>query len=151
MFPLQEHNALLETLLPEDPEPGKVISFPTGHTVGGTSIISIYNHAGRLIGSASQLAPIANVSRMYELSRLSTCEAVAEKNEIRIIARQFNYNSVIFIQYFGWIGHGCEKIPIVLSDKKYRVIAAIKTGPEEPSDFYLYEKVCLTIMEEKPR
>jgi hypothetical protein len=148
MFPLQEHNALLETLLPEDPEPGKVVTFPEGHTVGGSSIISIYNKTGRLIGSASQLAPIPNVSRMYELSRLSACEAVAEKNEIRIIARQFNYNSVIFIQYFGWIGYGFEKNSIVLSDKKYKVIAAIKTGPEEPSGFYLYEKVCLTSTEE---
>lgn len=148
MLSQQEQNNFLASLLPDDPEPGKIVTFPEGQTAGGSTVLSVYDHQDTLIGAASEITPVPNVSGMYMLSRLSSCRALNEKYPIRVITRQFHYNSVIFIQYFGWIGYSFNDKSLTLFDKKYKILALTKTGPEEPSDFFLYEKVCLTNMEE---
>lgn len=149
MLPLHEKSSVVEQLLPEDPEDRQVFELPEGQLVGGATVVSVYKH-GKLVGSLSSLYPIVNVSRKYSGTRLSASTSIQEKDVVRIVGRQYSYNSVIFIQYFGWLGYKATGEPVVVSDKFYKVLAITPAGPEEePSDFHLYEKVCLEALEEK--
>jgi len=147
MLPLHEKAVMLENLLPEDPEDGVIVEAPKGQTLGGSTVISVYMK-NKPIGSIASLIPIVNVSRKYTANRLSSNIPIKKGDIIRITGRQYSFDTVIFVQYFGWIGYKASKEPVVASDKFYRVLAAIPVGPEEP-DCLLYEKVCLEALEKK--
>ena len=146
MLPLQERTNLLESMLPDDPEDRQVVEYPEGQVVGASIVISVYKQDKR-IGAASSVYPIVNVTRKHTANRLSSNVPIAEKDVIRIVAQQFTFNSVIFIQYFGWIGYKVIGEPLITSDKFYRVITAIPVGPKDNAEFHLYEKVCLESLE----
>lgn len=149
MFPIHERATLIQNQLPDDPEDRQIVEFPEGHPVGAATVISIYKK-NKLVGTTTTLSPIPNVSKKYATSRLSAVTPIREGDVLRIVGYQYAFNSVIFIQYFGWVGHQTTGEPTILSDKFYRVLAATPVGPEDKnSDFRLYEKVCLTVLEEK--
>lgn len=148
MLPLQDRNVILSTLLPDDPKPEQIVEMPKGQTVGGSNVINLYIK-NELVGSATQLMPIQNVSGKYELIRASLKKEIRKGDRLKVVGRQYIFNSVIFIEYFGWIGYGIINKPQVLLDKTFKVLAAIPIGPKSDG-FILYEKICLeTAMEEK--
>lgn len=147
MLPLQDKNILLANLLPENPEPKQVVEFPKGQYVGGSNVIAIYKN-NKLIGATTQLTPIQNVSGKYALERTTTNIWLIENDTIQIVGKQYIFNSVIFIDGFGWCGHDCLPEPQTLMDKTYRVLYAKPVG-QTAEDFYLYDRVCLEVLTEK--
>ena len=145
MMPINERTALIQPLLPEDPEPGQIFRLEKGQVVGGATVINVYK-GGTLIGAAQSLTPIANVSGKYCVDRLSSSIELKERDVLHIKAIQYSFNQVIFIEYFGWIGSGVIKKHVTLADKHYRVLAVIPVG-EQNNQFRLYEKVCLEVIQ----
>ena len=148
MLPLHEKAVMINNQLPDDPTDKQVVEFPEGQVVGGATVISVYLK-DKLVGSLSSLYPIVNVTRKYSADRLASNTLIKEGDVLRIVGRQYSFNTVIFVQYFGWIGCKPAGEPQVTSDKLYRVIAAIPVGPDDSPDCYLYERVCLDALEEK--
>jgi len=140
-FPLQDRNALFQHLLPADPEPDQVVNMPEGQVIGGANVINIYMDT-KLIGSATQLSAVPNVSGKYDLTRVSSKRVIKLRDTLQVVGRQFVFNSVIFVEYFGWVGKDTVGEPQILSDKLYTVLAALPIGPNTEG-FQLYEKVCL--------
>jgi len=147
MIPLQDKNALLVNLLPENPKPGQVIEVPKGQISAGQMSLT-FIAAIKLIGTTTQLMPIQNVSGKYEIARTTTNTKLSKNDVIRVVGRQYIFNSVIFVDYFGWLGYGHSDEPQILSDKTYKILHVMPIGPTT-KDCYLYEKICLeTIMED---
>lgn len=145
MLPIQgDRTAIIQTLLPDDPEPGQEVIFPDGQTVGGANVINI-SKAGKLLGALNQLSPIPNVSGKYEASRLTSKRKLKKGDVIRIQGWQHNYNAIQFVESFGWIGSQTMGNPISLIDKHMKILALFPIGANTPG-FYLYEKVCLEII-----
>ena len=145
MLPIQgDRTAMMQTLLPDDPEPGQELVLPEGQTVGGANVINVHK-AGKLLGALNQLAPIPNVSGKYEASRLTSKLKLKKGDVIRIQGWQHNYNAIQFVESFGWIGSQTTGEPISLIDKHMRILALFPIGANTPG-FYLYEKVCLEII-----
>jgi hypothetical protein len=120
---------------------------PEGQVLGASHVISIMKVAD-LIGDALQFTPVPNVSGKSLLSRATTCTPLRKGMRVRILAQRFSFKSAIFIQYFGWMGHDVIDNIIVITDKMYKIEYALRVGP--PSEkFFIYEKVCLTTVEEK--
>lgn len=139
-----DRTALLQTILPEDPEDGQVVEMPNGQTVGGANVINAYK-GGKLCGSISQMTPIFNASGKYEAARFASSTKIRVGDVVRILGVQHNYVSLKFVEYFGWIGHNTDPTPITLMDKSMRVIEAFPLGAYTPG-YYLYEKVCLDVL-----
>lgn len=148
MLPVNTRHTVIESLIPSDPKPGQVFTMPEGQVLGASHVISIMKN-DNLLGDAMQLAPISNVTGKNQLSRVTTCTPLRKGMRIRVLAQQFSFKSAIFIQYFGWIGHDVIDTVTLISDKMYKIEYALRVGP--PSEnFFIYEKVCLTTVEEKP-
>lgn len=152
---IQDRTAIMSPMLPEDPEPGCVHTLPEGQIAGGANVLSVFrweidSKSGKLIGSTNNLVPVSNVTGKYYTERLSSSQELKKNDVIRIVARQFNFNQITFVEYFGWIGSGVTSIPTTLSDKIYRVLTAIPIGPNTPN-FWLYEKVCLEIINKEKK
>jgi len=148
MLPLQERSNILENLLPDDPKDRQIVEYPEGQIVGASTVLSVYK-SNKHIGALTSLYPITNVSRKYSATRLASNTAIKEKDIIRICAQQFAFNSVIFVQFFGWMGYKVIGEPQTISDKFYKVLATIPIGPKTAANFFLYEKVCLESLEVK--
>lgn len=146
---IHDRSAMMQPMLPEDPEPGQVHTLPEGQIAGGANVLSVFKHE-MLIGSTTNLVPISNVSGKYYTERLSSSQELKKGDTIRIVAQQYNFNQITFVEYFGWIGSGVTSTPTSLSDKIYRVLAAIAIGPNT-NNFWLYEKVCLEILNKEQK
>lgn len=146
MTPLQEKAAIIQAALPEHPEPGEVFRLEegTGHMLGGASVISVYQ-GPRLLGSATRIVPITNVSGKYFLERASSKVKLKRRDVIRVVMQQFTFEEIIFIEYFGWCGHKTSEQAHVAFDKHLKVLDVVSVGPQT-SGFSLYEKVCLEII-----
>jgi hypothetical protein len=147
MFPITTRNNVVASLVPDNPKPGQIFTMPEGQVLGASHIISLFR-GGEIIGDAFQLAPIQNVTGKTLLTRVTTNYLLKKGIRVRVKVQQFSYKSAIFIQFFGWIGHDIIDKVDVITDKEYKVEHAMRVGP--PSDkFFIYEKVCLTNVEEK--
>jgi hypothetical protein len=147
MLPINTRHSVISSLVPDNPKPGQVFTMPEGQILGASHVISIMKVAD-LIGDALQFTPVPNVSGKSLLSRATTCTPLRKGMRVRILAQQFSFKSAIFIQYFGWMGHDVIDNIIVITDKMYKIEYALRVGP--PSEkFFIYEKVCLTTVEEK--
>lgn len=147
MLPINTRHSVISSLVPDNPKPGQVFTMPEGQVLGASHVISIMK-ANDLIGDALQFTPVPNVSGKGLLSRATTCVPLRKGMRVRILAQQFSFKSAIFIQYFGWMGHDVIDTISVLADKMYKIEYALRVGP--PSEkFFIYEKVCLTTVEEK--
>ena len=145
MIPLDgERTAVIQTMLPEDPEDGFEFTIPEGHTLGGANVISVWK-GGKLLGATSRVAPIPNASGKYDASRLTSRIRLKSGDILRIIGLQHNYISIQFVEGFGWIGKQTNKKPNTLMDKYMRVLHTFPIGEDCPG-FYLYERVCLEII-----
>jgi hypothetical protein len=121
---------------------------PAGQVLGASHVISLLKNTD-VIGDAMQLAPVVNVTGKSVMSRVTSCVPLRKGMRIRVLAQQFSFKSAIFIQYFGWMGHDVIDNIVVITDKMYKIEYALRVGP--PSEkFFVYEKVCLTTVEEKP-
>jgi hypothetical protein len=147
MFPVNTRHNIISSLVPDNPKSGQVFNMPEGQVLGASHVISLMKN-GELIGDATQLAPIPNVTGKSVLSRVTTNFPLKKGIRIRVLAQQFSYKSAIFIQYFGWMGHDIIDSIGVITDKEYKVEYALRVGPTSDK-FFIYEKVCLTNVEEK--
>lgn len=145
MMPVTDRTALIQPMLPDDPIPGQVYTLPEGQIVGGANVLNVYK-GSKLIGATTNLVPISNVSGKYYMERLSSVIPLKEKDVVRVLAQQFNFNEITFIEFFGWVGTGALEVTNILSDKHYRILAAIPIGPSE-TNFQLYEKVCVEVIQ----
>jgi hypothetical protein len=140
----QSNSALIQALLPQDPDNGDVYVVPNGGTVGGSTVIYLHNHkTGELLGTATQLMPIANVSKKYSITRPSSKRKIAKGDLLRITAAIYPYTSLVFIDGFGWVGKDHGEKGHVLEDFTYQVDLAIPIGTQGVG-YYLYEQLCLT-------
>lgn len=138
--------SMLQTVLPEDPEDGQVITMPEGQTVGGANVIN-FERGGKLLGSVSQVAPVYNASGKYEATRVASCSKIRAGDVIHVRGWQFNYISLKFTEGFGWTGYQTDNTPIPLMDKHMKVLDTFIVGAHAPG-CYLYEKVCLQLIRE---
>lgn len=136
-----ERTAIVQTMLPEDPEPGFELILPEGQTIGGANVINIWK-GSKLLGSTSQVAPMPNASGKYSASRVNSKTRLKEGDIIHLKAWQHNYISIQFIESFGWIGKKTNNKPLILMDKHMRVLATFSIGEHAPG-YYLYEQICL--------
>lgn len=143
-LPLDDSTIMLPYQLPEDPEPGQVIDLPKGQSIGGAVVLNLY-FKRELVGSASRMIPIPNVTRMYRAERVTSSVELPRNALVRVQALQFSFVQVTFFQYFGWIGTKTAKKQTVLSDKYYKVLAALPVGPAS-ENFRLYEQLCLQVI-----
>jgi len=142
-----DRTAMLQSVLPEDPEDGQIVTMPKGQTIGGANVINV-ERSGKLLGNASQIAPVYTSSGKYEATRVASCERINAGDILHIRGWQYNYTSLIFLEGFGWTGYESDETnPIQLMDKHMRVIDALRIGRYSPS-CYLYEKVCLQLIRE---
>lgn len=149
MPPLNSRHNVVSSFVPENPKPGQIFTMPEGQVLGASHVISLMKEA-RLIGDALQLSPVINVTGKSILTRVTTSVPLRKGTRLRALAQQYSFKSAIFVQYFGWMGHEITDAVIVISDRMYRVEHALRVGP--PSDnFFIYEKVCLTALEEKEK
>jgi hypothetical protein len=140
----QSNTAVIQALLPQDPDNGDVYTVPNGGTVGGSTVIYLYSHkTGELLGTATQLMPIANVSKKYSLTRPSTKRKITKGDLIRVTAKIYPYKSLMFIDGFGWVGKDHDEEAHVLEDFVYQVDLIVSIGVQG-SGYYLYEQLCLT-------
>ena len=144
---INSRHTIISSLVPDNPKPQQIIEMPGGQVLGASHVISILKGED-LIGDAIQLSPVYNVSGKYTLNRATTCVSLRKGMRIRILAQQFSYNSAIFVQHFGWMGHNVLGPPTVLSDHTYKIDHVLRVGPDSIK-FFVYEKICLTITEEK--
>lgn len=146
MIPLQERNSLLNALLPAEPESGEIVTMPDGQIAGAAHALHLYK-GDTLIGTASSFAVIPNVSRRSSLTRAITSVPIKKDDLIRIRYVQYNFSSVIFIEYFGWIGH--EQVEYQTThDRVYKVLHVLPLGPRTIKS-NLYERVCLEAQEQE--
>jgi len=141
-----DRTAMLQTVLPEDPEDGQVVTMPEGQTVGGANVINA-QRGSYLLGSISQVAPVFNSSGKYEATRVASCLEILKGDVIRVVGYQHNFVSLKFIEGFGWQGYKTDGNPLVLMDKHMKVLAAFPLGLHS-GNHYLYEKVCLQLIRE---
>lgn len=146
MLPLQDNNVVLTNLLPADPEPDQIVKLPKGQYAGGSNIIYLYKH-DKLIGATAQLTSIQNISGKYEIARTTTTTKLNKNDIIRITGKQYIFDSVIFVNGFGWSGYDYLPEPQILLDKTYRVLHAKSVG-QTAENFYLYDKICLETLTE---
>jgi hypothetical protein len=138
---------MLQTVLPEDPEDGQIVTMPQGQIIGGANVINV-ERSGKLLGNVSQIAPVYTSSGKYEALRVATCDQIKTGDILHVKGWQYNYTSLIFLEGFGWAGYEYdENNPTSLMDKHMRVIAALQIG-RHGLNCYLYEKVCLQLIRE---
>jgi hypothetical protein len=145
-LPVDSQTVMLPYALPSDPEPNQVVDLPKGQIIGGASVLNIY-HKRVLVGVLNRLIPIPNVTRMYRGERVTSSVPLQRNALIRVKALQFSFVQVTFFQNFGWIGTRSAEKQVVLSDKFYKVLAAIPVGPSG-KNFHLYEQLCLCIIDQ---
>jgi hypothetical protein len=145
--PIDAVTAMLPLQVPEDPTPGQVIDIPKGRYAGGTTVLLVYRKT-KLIGTSPRLLPIQNVARKYILERAALSVPIGRNDIIRVQARQLSFTQITFVEYIGWVGTKTHETELTLSDKFYRVLTAVPVGPQGEHVF-LYEKVCLNIIEPK--
>jgi hypothetical protein len=147
MLPLNMRHNVIGSLVPDNPKPGQVYTMPEGQVLGASHVISLMKE-NILIGDALQFSPIPNISGKSILSRTTTWVPLRKGMRIKILAQQFSFKSAIFVQYYGWMGHEVLDNTNILADRMYKIEYALRVGP--PSDkFFIYEKVCLTTVEEQ--
>jgi hypothetical protein len=149
MLPINTRHNVIASLVPDNPKNGEIFVMPEGQVLGASHVISLVKN-GELVGDASQLAPVPNVAGKSLLSKVTARLSLQKGVRIRVLAQQFSYKSAIFIQFFGWMGRDLIDKTIVISDKEYRVDYALRVGPDSDK-FFIYEKVCLTNVEEKTK
>ena len=139
-----ERTAVIQTMLPEDPEDGFEFVLPAGQTIGGANVINVWK-GGKLLGTVSQVAPIPNASGKYDAVRVTSKIRLKDGDLLRIRGWQHNFVSIQFVESFGWIGKKTTGEPTVLMDKHMKVLRNFQIGVDTPG-FYLYERVCLEVV-----
>jgi hypothetical protein len=146
MLPIGNRHGIIDSLVPNNPKPGQIYTMPDGQVLGASHVISLMKES-LLIGDSLQFTPIPNVTGKNVLTRTTTCIPLKKGMRVKILVQQFSFKSAIFIQYFGWMGH--ETIdPTIILDKLFRIEHVLRVGPNSDK-FFIYEKVCLTTVEEK--
>jgi len=142
MLPTQSRTAMMEATLPADPEPNQVYEVPAGQIAGASYVLHVYKN-GVLVGGAEMLTRVQNVSGKSYLSRMWSKTKIKEGDRLEILFTRYLIKSVIFVEFFGWIGH--EYYPETQIEDKFLfdVVAILSVGPSTESA-YLYERVCLT-------
>jgi hypothetical protein len=133
--------------LPEDPLPGQLVQIPDSVDGGSAVHITILNDQGVLIGESQQLFKVENVSLKWQLGRTVTTVPLRPETCIRVHAERRKYKSLMFVEYFGWVGSQYRDDAEVLSDRTYYILHAApyansKNGPN------IYELVCLQVNDE---
>ncbi len=145
MMPLQgDRSAIIQTMLPDDPEPGHEFVLPEGQTIGGANVINIWK-GGKLLGAITQVSPIPNVSGKYDAVRVTSRLKLRVGDLVRIRGWQHNFTAIKFVEGHGWIGCQTTGKPSPLMDKHMKILEVFPIGDSTPG-FYLYERVCLEII-----
>lgn len=147
MMPLQERSAMTQHQLPDNPEDNEIFELPEGQSIGGANVIYILK-SGKQVGSAQQLSAVHNVSGKHVAERVTCAEELKVGDIVRVKGLQYNYTSVRFVQFFGWIGHAHSANPITLKDENYRIVAVTLIGTTGDSH-RIYEKMCLELIGDK--
>ena len=139
-------NEAMLPYLPDDPLPGQIIEIPEGVDGGAATHITVYQK-DTCIGEAQQLIKIENVSRKWQLGRTHTAVPLLPETLLRVRAVTKHYASLIFVEYFGWVGHAYKKEETTLSDRTYEILhtatyMSVQDGPN------VYELVCLHVTDE---
>jgi len=132
--------------LPEDPLPGQVVEVPDGVDGGSATHIILYD-GKTVIGESQQIIKVENVSRKWQLGRTHTAFPLLPESQVRVRAFTKHYASLIFVEYYGWIGHKYRKEETLLSDRVYEIVHtatyfSVQDGP------HIYELVCLHATDE---
>jgi len=133
---------MLDATLPTDPEANEVYCVPEGQVAGASYVLHIKKD-GEDVGTAEQLERVVNVSGKATLSRTSSSQAIEKGTLIETAFKRYDYKSVIFVEYFGWIGYDCYEKVETMERNKWKVLAVLTVGPQSPGK-YFYEKLCLT-------
>lgn len=144
MTPQQQRDAMLNALLPVEPEPDQVIEMPEGQSAGSAHAIFIYKGED-LIGSASSFAPVENVSKKGMLTRATTNTPVVKDDVLRVTYSQYEFTSVIFVDYFGWLGNDFYNA-VTVYNRYFKVVHVFPIGEKSPN-CNLYERICLQTIE----
>ena len=131
-------------VLPNDPDPGEVYTAPEGQEVGASYVLTILLD-GKHIGHTSQISRVPNVSKRSHLNRTITTSSLEKGDTIEVVFTRYAYKSVIFVEYFGWIGHEVGSTEIQMRQK----FSVVEARPLlEDATQYIYEKVCLKALKE---
>lgn len=141
MMPVHTKETLIQTQLPDDPEPGEVFILPEGQTIGGANVINVFQGPS-LLGAAQSLAPVPNVSGVYFLERLATRNELKPRDILRVKATQYTFIELTFIEYLGWCGTKMSDTTYTAFDKHLKVRDIVPIGTVTDG-FNLYERICL--------
>lgn len=149
MLPVRTRCTTLEDDLPQDPLPDQIFELPDSQ-VGGTSYVLHVLKKGAHIGTAEQLELIPNVSGKGMLSRAWALKPWKKGDVIEVLFVRYDYKSLIFREYFGWMGHECYDQHVVEEQHRWRIISLLKVGPQQP-DLHFYEKICMEKIRENTK
>ena len=142
----QARTAIVEAVLPEDPDNGTIFTVPEGQSVGASTIIYLLS-GERVLGTANQLSPVVNVSKRYSLVRITSKKAIKKNDVVRVVAKQYSYTQMTFLDGYGWLGHRAGSDAYVIEDKTYRVTHVVPIG-ELTDGYCVYEQLCLERIKE---
>lgn len=141
-------NEVMNQYLPEDPLPGQVVKVPDGVDGGHATHITLYQET-EIVGESHQLIKVENVSRKWQLGRTVTSIPLKPETRIQVRAVTKYYASLMFVEYFGWIGHKYRDNETVHSDRLCEVIdTAIYFSVKDTKYPHIYEVVCLSAIDE---
>jgi hypothetical protein len=132
---------MLEATLPEDPKDKETYTVPEGQIAGASYVLHLKKD-GEEIGTAEQLDRVANVSGKATLSRTSSFQELKKGDTLETVFKRYDYKSVIFVDYFGWMGYECYKKVETMECNMWKVLAVLTVGPQSQGK-YFYEKLCL--------
>ena len=106
--------------LPKNPRYGQIFKAPEGCAVGATIRIELW-HKGKRVGMGS-----SHMSRNggMALGRCALMRSLETNDEITVRSVHKYFDSLIFFEDCGWIGHTFKDGENVLADQKYFVAHA---------------------------
>jgi hypothetical protein len=132
--------------LPSDPLPGQVVKVPDGIEAGDAVHVLLYTSEGNVLGESQRLSNVENVSRKWQLGRTVCSSKLAPEDVIHLRAERRPFDTLIFVEYFGWVGHTYRNAEVI-REGDYEVLYAAPYSLHAKADIHVYELVCLSKIE----
>jgi len=129
--------------LPKIPKPYQVVTVPEDIDAGSAVYINIYNLTGKHLGVAQTLKRMPNTCDCWQLLRVDTSALLCEGDRYCIAALEYRFTSVVFVEYFGWVGHDKESTPKQLIELTAKLIYANHECVVSSEDIVSYDVLCL--------
>lgn len=131
--------------LPADPEDGDIYTPPNPDLSLGATLVITLHQRDNVIGSASTLAPVMNISKKYTLTRVSVIKPLVKYEIVRVIATQYYFKQLKYADSWGWYGISDEISKQIIRDNTFKIVRAVPLGVNNPS-YNIYESLHLELI-----